>query len=126
MKQSQVKRGVRALLSLGGKRGSIAVTVQYLKHPKFTTTVDGKANRVELWAVSDSSDRWYVVSARQLRPLPVSDASGKVIGYAGADGGVYPPIAGKRFAGLGYVSVEPGQAIDAGDVVITTTLHRLG
>jgi hypothetical protein len=72
MKQSQVKPGVRALLSLG-RRGGVAVT-----------------------------------------------------GHMGADGSVYPVIPGKRFNGLGYGPAEKGQTIDAGDVVIETTLHRLG
>jgi hypothetical protein len=93
MKQSEVKPGVRALLSLG-RRGAVAVRV-------LCAWGTGRE-----WLAVDSSGREHTVTARQLRPLPVTDASGELIGYAGP--------------------AEPGQTIDAGDVVITTTLHRLG
>ena len=94
MKQSQVKPGVRALLSLG-HRGAVAVKVEYQRTPE-------RAGDVR-WVCVDSSGVYRTATSRQLQPLPVTDASGKLIGFAGAAGGVYPVIAGKRFTGLGYV-----------------------
>ena len=100
MRQSQVKPGVRALLSLG-RRGAVAVTVRWQVTPE-------RAGDVR-WSVVDSNGTHRIVTPRRLQPLPVTDASGKLIGYA-------PRIE----------SSEPGQTIDMGDSVIETTLHRLG
>lgn len=62
MKQSQVKPGVRALLSLGGRRGAVAVTVVCRWTPE-------RAGDVR-WCVRDSSGVERTVTPRQLRPLP--------------------------------------------------------
>lgn len=62
MRQSQVKPGVRALLSLGGRRGAVAVTVIYQFRPE-------RAGDVR-WSVVDSSGTHRVATPRQLRPLP--------------------------------------------------------
>lgn len=103
MKQSQVKPGVRALLSLGGRRGAVAVTVVELSR---TGNRVGSSASPDRWLVRQTGGvnvgAYHVATARQLRPLPVTDASGKLIGWAGADGAVYPELEGKRFTGLGY------------------------
>jgi hypothetical protein len=105
MRQSQVKPGARALLSLG-RRGAVAVTV--VRVHRASNRV-GTSASAATWLVKDSSGGYHIATARRLQPLPVTDASGKLIGYA-------PRIE----------SSEPGQTIDMGDSVIETTLHRLG
>jgi hypothetical protein len=72
MRQSEVKPGVRAMLSLG-HRGAVAVTV--------IRPYEGK------WLVQDRAMNTFLAHSRGLSPLPVTHAS---------------------------------------DVVIETTLHRLG
>jgi hypothetical protein len=67
MRQSQVKPGARALLSLG-RRGAVAVTV--------IRPYEGK------WLVQDGAMNTFLAHSRGLSPLPVTDASGKLIGYA--------------------------------------------
>lgn len=74
MRQSQVKPGVRAMLSLG-RRGAVAVEVRYLKSAPFAAYRDGKVCKVALWACEDSSGRYHIASARQLRPLPAPVAA---------------------------------------------------
>lgn len=66
MKQSQVKPGVRALLSLG-HRGSVAVTVVCQWRPE-------RAGDVR-WCVRDSSGTERTVTPLQLRPLPAPTVS---------------------------------------------------
>jgi hypothetical protein len=103
MKQSQVKPGVRAMLSLG-HRGAVAVTVRYER------TGLARLNGKTTYVCVDSSGTERVVSARQLQPMPAP----------------VPLDAHERAAFLRMSAGRPGQTIDAGDVVITTTLHRLG
>jgi hypothetical protein len=98
MKQSQVKPGVRAMLSLG-RRGAVAVTVV---RERFAA---GTINDRAFWIVADSHGTEHSATARQLSPVPVTSAAGVLLGHLGRDGGVYPPIAGKRFTGLGYETV---------------------
>lgn len=62
MKQSQVKPGVYAMLSLGGRRGAVRVVVKYQRTPE-------RAGDVR-WAVEDSSGRWHTATPRQLQPVP--------------------------------------------------------
>lgn len=93
MKQSQVKPGVRAMLSLG-RRGSIQVEVRYQRQPE-------RAGDVR-WACEAVNGTWHVATPRQLSPVPVTSADGVLLGHLGANGGVYPAIDGKRFTGLGY------------------------
>lgn len=103
MKQAQVKPGVRALLTLG-HRGAVAVTVLSLRW-----------HRPATWLVRDSSGNQYNATARQLRPLPPpTDPHGDAI------------LASMRADALKLAPAQPGHTIDAGDVVIETTLHRLG
>lgn len=99
MRQSQVKPGTVAILSLG-RRGAIRVTVI---RAAMLADID---QRPGAWVCEDANGRYRTATARQLQPCPVTDASGALLGYVGRG--------------------EPGQTIDAGDVVITTTLHRLG
>lgn len=98
MKQSLVRPGTVAMLSLGGRRGSVRVTVRYER------TGLARLNGKTTYVCVDSSGTEHVVSARQLQPMPGFTIKG------------LPPCGPGR----------PGQTIDAGDVVITTTLHRLG
>jgi hypothetical protein len=105
MKQSQVKPGVRAMLSLGGRRGAVAVTVRF-QWTGLSAMIHGSRH----WCVVDSSGTERTVTARQLQPMPAP----------------VPLGAHERAAFLRMSAGRPGQTIDAGDVVITTTLHRLG
>lgn len=76
MKQSQVKPGVRAMLSLGGRRGAVAVTVQR------RALISDMDQRPHVWVCEDSRGRLHSATARQLQPMPApTDASGKVIGW---------------------------------------------
>ncbi len=102
MKQSQVKPGVRAMLSLSGRRGAVAVTVI-----RRGTSIH--------WECVDSSGRVYAATARQLRPMPApTDRHGNAI------------VESMRADALKLAPGTAGQTIDLGDVVIETTLHRLG
>jgi hypothetical protein len=59
MKQSQVKPGVQAMLSLGGRRGAVAVTVLSLRW-----------RRPETWLVVDPNGKQHNATPRQLQPMP--------------------------------------------------------
>lgn len=107
MKQSQVKPGVVAMLSLG-RRGAVRVTVRY----QFTPERAGDVR----WSVIDSSGQHHVATPRQLRPMPHVACQRELAAAYDAH------LARSLRAGAS----QPGQTIDAGDVVITTTLHRLG
>ena len=61
MKQSHVKPGTVAMLSLG-HRGSVRVTVRY----QFTPERAGDVR----WSCVDSSGTHRVVTPRQLQPMP--------------------------------------------------------
>ncbi len=61
MKQSQVKPGVYAMLSLG-HRGSVRVLVRYQQTPR-------RAGDVR-WACVDSSGVYRDATPRQLQPVP--------------------------------------------------------
>jgi hypothetical protein len=63
MKQSQVKPGVRAMLSLG-RRGAVAVTVV---RERFAA---GTINDRAFWIVADSHGTEHYATARQLQPMP--------------------------------------------------------
>jgi hypothetical protein len=67
MKQSQVKPGVRAMLSLG-HRGAVAVTVRYER------TGLARLNGKTTYVCVDSSGTERTVSARQLQPMPAPAA----------------------------------------------------
>lgn len=99
MKRADVKPGVVAMLSLG-RRGSIRVTVI---RAAMLADID---ERPGAWVCEDANGRYRTATARQLSPCPVTSRDGALLGYVGPR--------------------EPGQTIDAGDVVITTTLQRLG
>lgn len=104
------------MLSLGGRRGAVAVTVVELQRAGNRV---GSSASPDRWLCrddsSDSFDRYHVATARQLRPLPLPvDRHGDAI------------LASMRADALKLAPAQPGQTIDAGDVVITTTLHRLG
>lgn len=116
MKQSQVKPGVRAMLSLGGRRGAVAVTVVELFTRAGYTTYDGSVTIAQAqWRCQDSLGRWHVATARKLQPMPApTDRHGDLI------------LASMRRDALKLAPAQPGQTIDNGDTVITTTLHRLG
>lgn len=107
MKQSEVKPGVRALLSLG-HRGAVAVTVVCQWRPE-------RAGDVR-WCVRDSSGVERTVTPRQLRPLPAPTVS------TPEERAHYSSFAAK----LRVLESRRGQTIDLGGTVITTTLHRLG
>jgi hypothetical protein len=96
MKRSEVRPGVVAMLSLGGRKGAVRVTVV---RGAFTSDP-----RKQAWVCEDSSGRYRTATPRQLQPMPVCRPHGA----------------------LRIVSSQTGQTIDAGDVVIETTLHRLG
>lgn len=117
MKQSQVKPGVRAMLSLGGRRGAVAVTV-------IRRALLSDMRRCE-WVTEDSLGRLRHATSRQLQPMPPATlADMPTDSRRGFN--MVPDRDGKRAAFLRIVSSEPGQTIDNGDTVITTTLHRLG
>ena len=107
MKQSQVKPGVVAMLSLG-HRGAVRVTVRY----QFTPERAGDVR----WSVVDSSGQHRVATPRQLQPMPAPTVSSE------SERAHYSSFA----ATLRMLDARKGQTIDAGDVTITTTLHRLG
>lgn len=65
-----------AMLSLGRGR-ALRVTVQY-------QTADRE------WQTVDSTGFWRRASARRLSLVPVTDASGALLGHLGQDGGMYP------------------------------------
>jgi len=81
MRQNQVKPGVIAMLSLGGRKGSIRVTVVELFTAAGYTTYDGSVTlRAAQWRCQDSSGQWHVVTARQLKPMPApTDPHGDAI-----------------------------------------------
>lgn len=112
MRQSQVKPGVVAMLSLG-RRGAVRVTVLELRSAEFSKALGSSAR---LWAVQDSDARYHYVTTRQLRPMPPSKPD-----YTETHGGIV-----FEYRTLKCDAGRPGQTIDAGDVVIETTLHRLG
>ena len=112
MRQSQVKPGVHAMLSLGGRRGSVRVIVRYQRTPE-------RAGDVR-WACERASgdEQWFVATPRQLRPVtdwPASEQQARAAEH-------YQFMRDHFMTG----PAEPGQTIDAGDVIIETTLHRLG
>lgn len=108
MRQSQVKPGVVAMLRLPGKRGSVRVTVRY----QFTPERAGDVR----WSAVDSSGTHRVVTPRQLQPMPAPYVS------TPAEQAHYASFA----RSLRVLDASKGQTIDAGDVIIETTLHRLG
>lgn len=108
MKQSQVKPGVRAMLSLGARKGSVAVTV-------IRRALLSDMRRCE-WVTEDSLGRLRRATSRQLQPLPAPTVS------TPAEQAHYSSFA----RSLRMLDARKGQTIDAGDVVIETTLHRLG
>lgn len=107
MKRSEVKPGVVAMLSLGGRRGAVAVTVIELISRASVVCAQ------PLWLAVTSDGRDYHVTARQLRPLPVTDAAGKVIGYAGGCNGECAACGGIVKAGEchGECSNIPGHSL---------------
>lgn len=80
MKRSEVKPGVRAMLSLGRRRGAVAVTV--LRRAQWEPGDDG-VSVGRYWLCEDSSERQHVVTARQLQPMPApTDKHGNAISAA--------------------------------------------
>lgn len=116
MKQSDIKPGMRAMLSLG-RRGAVAVTVVSRSIAAGYVTYDG-TQRVsrDVWNVTDSSGHLRRATARQLSPMPAPVASTpeERAHYATFD------------RSLRTLDARKGQTTDMGDVVIETTLHRLG
>ncbi len=106
MKQSHVKPGVRAWYR------NLAVLVRYQVTPRGPRDVR--------WVcLHESSGREFEATPRQLQPI-------RGLGLVCAvDHSAYARMA-ESDRRLAVTSSEPGQTIDAGDVVITTTLHRLG
>jgi hypothetical protein len=113
MKQSQVKVGTVAMLSLGGRRGSVRVVVRYQFRPE-------RAGDVRWSCLREATGEHFVATPRQLRPLPRGYAF-----HPACDHDALERMLASD-AALRAAKAEPGQTIDAGDVVITTTLHRLG
>lgn len=112
MKQSQVKPGVYAMLSLG-RRGSVRVLVRYQHTPR-------RAGDVR-WAVVDSSGTYHEATPRRLQPVPDGPTS-----LQQEMAQEHHAFMRDHFAFIKVGAGKPGQTIDAGDVVIETTLHRLG
>jgi hypothetical protein len=79
MKQSEVKPGICAMLSLGGRRGAVAVTV--IRRARWEPGDDG-VSVGRHWLCQDSSERQHVVTARQLQPMPAP------VAYTETHGGV--------------------------------------
>lgn len=106
MKQSLVRPGTVAMLSLG-HRGAVRVTVESVFTAAGYRTYDGSQTlRDARFNCRDSNGRVHIATARRLSPVPVTSRDGALLGYVGQG--------------------QPGQTINAGDVEITTTLHRLG
>lgn len=108
MKQSQVKPGVVAMLSLGGRRGAVRVTV-------IRRALLSDMRRCE-WVTEDSLGRLRHATSRQLQPMPHVACQTELAAAYDAH------LSRSLRAG----AAQPGQTIDAGDVIIETTLHRLG
>ena len=62
MKRSEVRPGVVAMLSLGGRKGAVRVTVV---RGAFTSDP-----RKQAWVCEDSSGRYRTATPRQLQPMP--------------------------------------------------------
>lgn len=88
------------MLSLGGRRGAVRVTVRY----QFTPERAGDVR----WSVVDSSGQHRVATPRQLRPLPA------------------PHYDARAEHWLTAIDARKGQTLELDNVVIETTLHRLG
>lgn len=117
MKQSQVKPGVYAMLSLG-RRGSVRVLVRYQHTPR-------RAGDVR-WAVVDSSGTYHEATPRRLQPVPDGPTSLQQEMAQEHHAFMRDHFDARAEHWLAEIDARKGQTIDAGDVVITTTLHRLG
>lgn len=81
MKQSQVKPGIHAMLSLGARKGSVRVTVIELFTAAGYRTYDGSVTIAQpQWRCQDSGGRWHIATPRKLQPMPApTDRHGNAI-----------------------------------------------